>query len=259
MKNTFKSVKYLLLAAGIISTASILPAYTAQAETASSAFTVEQTAELDKMFRKFMTDNPETIMESVRLYQEQQEKRAQQTAQEKLADYQDEFAKKDAPMGGNPDGDVTLVEFFDYNCGYCKKAFSDIQKLIGEDSNLRVVFQEMPILSPTSTKMAALSLAAKKQGKYFEMHTALMDHRGNQSDATFLKLGEDLGLDTEQLKKDADSAEIKSEIDKAKKMAFELGIRGTPGFVIGDKIYPGYIGIDGLRKAIKEIRTQNAK
>jgi len=107
--------------------------------------------------------------------------------------------------------------------------------------------------------MAEFALAAQKQGKYFEMHTALMDHRGAQSDEAFLKVAEEVGLDVDKLKVDAKSDDVAKEIAKSMEMAKDLGIRGTPGFVIGDKIYPGYIGVDGVKDAIKAARAASAK
>ena len=229
--------------------------WAAQADTQSS-FTAEQKAELETIFRQFVSDNPQLIMETVQKHVEDREQKAMMDAQESLKEYQKIFSDKDMPMAGNPDGDVTVVEFFDYNCGYCKKAFSDIMKLLDEDKNIRIVFQDLPILSPTSQQMAELSLAANKQGKYFEFHKALMEYRGTQSEEAFLKLAEGVGLDTKKLEQDAKSAEVQKEISQIKEMSQVLGIRGTPGFVVGDKIYPGYIGPKGLGEVVKKAREE---
>ncbi len=122
-----------------------------------------------------------------------------------------------------------------------------------------MVFQEMPILSPSSKIMAEYAMAAHEQGKYFEMHQALMDYRGGQGDEAYIKLAKGLGLDIEKLKADAKSASVSASIDKSSSMAKDLGIRGTPGFVIGNEIYPGYIGIDSLRKAVEKARSVQGK
>lgn len=221
-------------------------------------FTDEQKKELEAIFKQMIAENPQAILDSVEKYRLDQEKKQQQTAEENLKEYIEFFKSNDLPLAGNPEGDVTVVEYFDYNCGYCRKAFADIQTIINQDSNVRVILQEMPILSPSSTKMATYALAALRQDKYFEMHTALMDYKGSQNDEAYLKLAEKIGLDIEKLKADAASAEVQAEINKTKEMARNLGIRGTPGFIIGEKIYPGYIGTDGLRRAIKEARAANA-
>jgi len=221
----------------------------------AESFTEEQKAEIETLFKKFLADNPESILESVDNFRAEQERQTQQSAQDSLKKYQEYFARDDMPMAGNPEGDVTVVEYFDYNCGYCKKAFADIRKIIDEDKNVRVVFQEMPILSPSSRTMATLALAAHRQGKYFEMHTALMDHRGSQSDEAFYKVAESIGLDMDKMKAEVKAEEIMAEVQKTLDMARELGIKGTPGFIIGDRIYPGYIGLEGVKNAIADARA----
>jgi len=210
LKNTLKKMNKFLLTAGVCAIA-FAPSYSAQA----SEFTDAQKVELEELFKEFLANNPQDILDSVDNYRADQERKTQQSAQEKLEDYKEFFKQADLPTAGNPDGDVTIVEYFDYNCGYCKKAFEDVQKILDSDKNVRVVFQEMPILSPSSGKMAQYALAAKKQGKYFEMHTALMNHRGPQSDDAFLGLAKNLGLDTDQLKKDTESEAVKDEITKS--------------------------------------------
>ncbi len=251
MKNKIRKIKFLALTVGTCAAALFAPAHNVQAQ----AFTAEQKQELETLFKQFLADNPEDILNSVNNYRIVKEKESQQSAQENLKQYESYYKRSDLPMAGNPDGDVTVVEYFDYNCGYCRKAFEDIVTLLNEDKNLRVIFQELPILSPSSQTMATLSMAAHKQGKYFEMHKALMDYRGTQNEAAYNKVAKEAGIDVEQMNKDAKSEEILSAIAKSSEMARNLGIRGTPGFVIGDKVYPGYIGLDGLRDAIKEARS----
>ncbi len=241
-------IKFLALAAGA---AFLFAPMGANAQN----FTDAQKKEIESIFKKLIAENPEAILDSVEAHRLEQEKKSRQTAEQNLIDYREYFASNDLPMAGNPEGDITIVEFFDYNCGYCRKAFADIQTILNEDPNVRVIFQEMPILSPSSVKMASYALAALKQGKYFEMHTALMDYKGSQTDDAYLKLAEKIGLDIEKLKADMAGEDITQQMVKAKEIAQSLRIQGTPGFIIGEKIYPGYIGIEGLRKAVKEARA----
>ncbi len=250
-----KKLKYLALTLG---TCAVALGGSYQAAHAESSFTPEQKAEIEVMFKEFLANNPRDILESVDNYRAEQERQQEQSAQENLSEYKDYFAGDNMPIAGNPEGDITIVEFFDYNCGYCKKAFEDVRTILKEDPNVRVVFQEMPILSPSSKKMAEYALAAKMQGKYFEMHTALMDYRGVQNDAAFINLATNLGLDVEKLKTDAASQAVASEIAKSLDAGRALGIRGTPGFVVGNKIFPGYIGTDNLRNAVKDARLEAA-
>ncbi|MBI1301297.1 MAG: thioredoxin domain-containing protein [Alphaproteobacteria bacterium] len=223
----------------------------------AQSFSAEQKKELEELFKEFLADNPESILKSVDDYRAEQERKSQQSAKDSLKEYKDHFKDNSLPMAGNPSGDVTVVEFFDYNCGYCRKAFEDLNNLINEDKNLRVVFQELPILSPSSKTMAEIALAANMQGKYFEMHRALMDYRGSQTADEYYKLAQNLGLDVEKLKTDSQSAEVQDHLKKTMDIASAVGIRGTPGFIIGDEIYPGYIGMDGLKSAIKKARDAN--
>ncbi len=245
-----KKLTYTLLTIAACSAALCVTTTSAKAQ----SFTEDQKKELEVLFKEFLANHPQEILDSVDNYREEQERKTQQSAEENLKGYMDFFKDNSLPMAGNPDGDVTVVEYFDYNCGYCHKAFDDIQKILEQDKNVRIIFQEMPILSPSSKLMSTYALAALKQDKYFEMHTALMDYRGSQSEQAYADLAQKIGLDMEKLKVDLKSPEIEAAISKAQEMARNLGIRGTPGFIIGEKIYPGYIGLQGMTAAINDAR-----
>lgn len=155
---------------------------------------------------------------------------------------------------GNPDGDVTLVEFYDYNCPYCKRALGDVMALLETDPNLRVIMKEYPILSENSTEAARVSLAAAKQGRFKDFHAKLMSVSGQANAAKALRIAEDLGLDMPRIKADMASPEVQAEIDATLKMAAGLGVRGTPAFVIGTELVPGAVGLASLRATIKQVR-----
>lgn len=254
MKANIKNTKIKALMLGVACAAALFSPAMAKAQ----AFTEEQKKELQTLMGEYIASNPDKILDAVNDHMRKQEEESRASAEKSLGQYKDRFADKALPMAGNPDGDVTVVEFFDYNCGYCKKAYQDIRTLLGEDKNLRVVFQEMPILSASSNMMAAIALAAHKQGKYFEMHVALMDYRGSQSEEAFLELAKNTGLDVEKIKTDVSDPATRNSFQENISLANNLGIRGTPGFIIGDKIFPGYIGLEGLRDAIKEARAASA-
>lgn len=254
MINHLTKFKRAVLIASVFSTA-LISGSSAFAENKPEIFTQEQKAEINKMFEEYLMKNGETILKSVEEFRTAEEAKSQQSAQENLKLYKDYFASKDLPSAGNPDGDITIVEFFDYNCGYCKRAFADLVKLMEEDKNIRVVFQEMPILSPVSKTMAEISHAAHLQGKYFDMHKALMAHNGGQSYEAFKAVAETIGLDMAKVETDTKSKETQDAIAKNMKTGQDLGIRGTPGFVIGDQIFPGYIGLDGLKDAVAKARA----
>ncbi len=144
-----------------------------------------------------------------------------------------------SPVVGNVKGDVPVIEFFDYNCGYCKKAFLDLAKLMDKDKKVRVILKELPILSKGSEEAARVALAAKMQGKYWEFHRAMLESQGQANEASALRIAEKLGLDMARLKKDMASAEVKKEIDDTRQLASKMGIQGTPHFIVGDRIIPG--------------------
>jgi protein-disulfide isomerase len=149
------------------------------------------------------------------------------------------FRRPEAPTAGNPNGDVTIVEFFDYNCPYCKKAFGDVSKVIERDPKVKVVFKELPILSKSSEEASRVALAARMQGKYWEMHRALLNQKGEVNEQSSLRLAEKLGLDMARLKKDMEAPEVKAEIETVRALAQKMGIQGTPHFLVGDKAIPG--------------------
>ena len=226
---------------------------------AKAEMTPEQKAEVETLVKQYILEHGEVLIESVNNYQKKQEEQAnkdsQVKAKELLATLKD---NKDVAVVGNPDGDVTVVEFFDYNCGYCKKAYDEIQSLMKDDKKVKIVLYDMPILGPESHEIAKWSLASKKQGKYWEYHQALMTHQGGKDEAALKKLAKDAGLDADKLAKDKDAPEIEAEIQKHLEVARSLGIQGTPGFLIDEKVFRGYIPYDAMKASIKEVRDTKA-
>lgn len=225
----------------------------------AQAFSDAEKSQIKEVVKELLKEEPGLVIEAMTEYRIQETKREAEAAAENLKKYEDYFKRADAPIAGNPKGDIVVVEFFDYNCGYCKRAFDDLAKLIQDDDRVKVIFQEMPILGPSSQTMAEYSLAAKRQDKYFEFHIALMSHKGGKTDEDILKLAEKAGLDTEKLKKDAKSDEVAAEIAKSKEVAIDLGIRGTPAFIIDGSLERGYLGPGGLKNRIKEIEAEKAE
>lgn len=155
----------------------------------------------------------------------------------------DIFKRASAPMAGNPNGDITVVEFFDYNCGYCKRALDDMSKLVAKDPKVKLVLMELPILSKGSEEGARIAVAAKLQGKYWEAHRALMALRGEINEQTGMRAVEKVsGIDIARLKRDLDSAEVKGEIALVRELARKMGINGTPHFLVGDRAISGAPG-----------------
>ncbi len=214
--------------------------------------------DVETIIKQYLHEHPEVILESVDAYRQKQEKLSAEESSKNIEKHLGYLTAPDAPGTGNPKGDVTVVEFFDYNCGYCKRALPDLQALLKTDKNLRLVLRDMPILSPTSVTASQWALAANKQGKYFEYHVALMNHNGPKDDSVLEKLAKDVGLNVEQLKKDAVSQDIAKTIQEDMTVAEDIGIHGTPAFIVNGQLYPGYLGPDGLKGAIDTARKNAA-
>lgn len=207
---------------------------------AAKVFTPEQRAGIEAVVREYLLANPELFLE----VQSELEKKLEEIQSAKMkeavkSNAAELFKRADAPAAGAEKGDITVVEFFDYNCGFCKRGLDDIAKLIENDDKVRVVFKELPILSQGSEEAAKVALAAKQQGKYWEVHSALLGHRGSVNGETALKIAGKLGLDTAKLKADMETPAVKGEIEKVRDLAQKMGINGTPHFLVGDRAIPG--------------------
>ncbi|MBW8728935.1 MAG: DsbA family protein, partial [Inquilinus limosus] len=165
------------------------------------------------------------------------------------------FRSASSPVIGNAQGDVTLVEFFDYQCGYCKRAQPDLERLVKQDTGLKVVLKEFPILGPASVTAARASLAAKMQGKYLEFHTKMMGLKGQLTDQVIYDTAQQVGLDLDKLKQDMNDASVVAELRANMDLAQALGVQGTPAFVINDQIIPGAVGFDALKSEIDKERA----
>jgi protein-disulfide isomerase len=164
------------------------------------------------------------------------------------------FFAEGSPVGGNPDGDVTLVEFFDYNCGYCKRVMPAVEAVAEADPNLRIVYKEFPILSEGSMIAARAALASRAQDLYEPFHEALMGFEGRIGESEVFAIAEGVGLDVEQLREDMGSDAVTAEIAANMDLARALQINGTPAFVVGDQVIPGAVPQAQLESAIAEAR-----
>lgn len=212
---------------------------------------------IERMVREYLIANPEVLVEAMQALEQRQQTAADQKARAALKQNRQQIFNDDAsPVGGNPKGDVTVVEFFDYNCGYCKAVHDDALKLVKDDGRLRYVYKEFPILGPGSTVAAKAALAARAQGKYVEAHNALMSHRGRLDEAAVLRILGDAGLDVAKLKADMEAPAVAKAIESNLLLADKLGIRGTPAFIIGDELAPGAIKLDEMKRMVAEARKK---
>lgn len=223
----------------------------------AQTFTDEQEARIMELALEAILANPEILPEAIDILQRRQEE--QQTASlAQVLSARRELLERDpnAPVLGNPDGDVTIVEFFDYNCPFCKQAAPILKALIEQDNGVRLVYREWPILSEGSVFATRAALASREQGKYEEFHWALMDlPRANES--SVLRAAESIGLDIEKLLIDMEAPEIDEHIALSMRLTQELGFQGTPSFVIGDAVAPGLIQLDQMKIMVEDSRNSN--
>lgn len=210
------------------------------ADNSAGSFSSKDRAAIEKIVKDYLLSNPEILYEvQTALELKMEKEQAEKTKKAISKNAKDIYRHPDAPVAGNPDGDITVVEFFDYNCGYCKRGFQDIAKLIKADPKVRVVFKEYPILSEDSEKAARVALAAGLQGKYWDVHRELITARGRATEASALKAAEKVGADVEKVKADMNSDAVTNEINRVKELARSMGINGTPHFLVGDRSIGG--------------------
>ena len=162
-----------------------------------------------------------------------------------------------SPSAGNPKGDVTVVEFFDFQCGYCKQVSPMLSELLRADPGVRIVFKQFPVLGPKSVTAAKFALAAARQGKYQAIHEALLSTEGID-DAKLFLIAEGNGLDATRLRQDMASSAVADEIEVNSKLGASLGITGTPAFVVGDTLVPGALDLNAMRQLIAAARQQSS-
>lgn len=207
--------------------------------------------------REQIVANPDIIRDAFAELQRREGEAAAEARKSLIAENADEIFRSPRDfVAGNPDGDVTVVEFFDYNCPYCKRAVDDMNRLLESDPKLRFVLKEFPILGPASVAVSRLAIASQKQGKYLEYHRALYALDGKIDAARALEVAADIGLDVERLEADAADKEVEETIKGVHSLAAWLGINGTPGYVVADEIVAGALGHAVLAEKIAAARER---
>tara|TARA_R110002110_G_scaffold2863_6_gene14444 strand:+ start:2746 stop:3591 length:846 start_codon:yes stop_codon:yes gene_type:complete len=248
-----------ILAAALACSPVLLPAASAQDKagaTTADPIPPELRRAFEGVVRDYLLKNPAIIREAMEVLQAQEEAEKQAAAAQALKQYRAELLQNaDSPVGGNPKGDITVVEFFDYNCGYCKRVAPAVAAVLRNDPNVRVVYKEFAILGPQSIVAARAALAAKRQGKYREFHDAMMS--AEQADAdSVTATARALGLDYAKLVKDMEDPAINAQLERNYRLATALGINGTPAFVIGDRLVPGAVDETALMEIIAAERAK---
>ena len=197
-------------------------------------------ADIKRLALEAILEKPEILIEALSILQERENAALVEAQSTALTELRDDF-EQNAPIFGNLDGSVTLVEFFDYNCGYCRRAAPEVKAVLETSRDVRIVYREFPILGPGSEIAARASLAARNQGKYQQFHEAMMALNGQAFEASVMEVAGDVGLDLEVLKTDMQSDLVNDHIAASLRLAEALRITGTPTFVLGDEIIPGVI------------------
>ena len=211
--------------------------------------------EVRAVIKDYLIKNPEIIEEALNELKRKQEEGEASAAKAAIAQNAAAIFHAEGDLVlANPKGKITMVEFFDYNCGYCKRALPDVLKLMESDGDVRVVMKEFAILGPGSVFAARAALASRKQGRYADFHLALMKHDGRHDEQSVMAIAAELGLDTEALKRDMDATDVASVLAANAALAESLNISGTPAFIIDQTLIPGAVGVDSLMTAVKDVR-----
>jgi protein-disulfide isomerase len=235
--------------------AAMMLALPAATPTRAQTFSADQRQEIEGIVKNYLLQHPE-VMQDVMAELEKRQKTAE--AEKNRAAVADNnatiFSSPHQVVLGNPQGNVTMVEFFDYNCGYCKHALSDMLTLLKTDPNLKFVLKEFPVLGEGSVEAAHVAVAARMQDvtgkKYIEFHQKLLGGRGPADKARALAAAKEVGFDMARIEKDMASDEVKKTIDENLKLAELIGVNGTPSYVVGDEVVVGAVGLDALKEKI---------
>jgi protein-disulfide isomerase len=211
----------------------------------------------DAVIERYIRTHPEVIVQSLQAMDAKREAEQRERQKVALAAKQSELiGDPESPVSGNPKGEITLVEFYDYRCGYCKKAASAVTELQKQDPRVRVVYKDFPILGEPSVLAAKAALASQAQGKHQTFHEALLASQADMSKEDILKIAANVGLDPKRLETDMAHPKWQAAIDQNRALAQELGISGTPGFIVGTELVPGMLDLNGLKELIARARQR---
>ncbi len=231
----------------------------AQEQSLPGGFAPDQVQGIEQIVRDDLIQHPEVLIQSLTAHQENQRVAQEQRRQQSVIDSRAALTQDpDTPVIGKPGADVTIVEFFDYRCQYCRRVVKSLRQLMEQDDKIRLVMKEFPILGPQSIQAARAALASVGQGKYEEFHWALMTEPGDMSDPHIRQIARTVGLDVERLQKDMQSPDIDAMIRRNHELARALDINGTPAFVIGNALVPGAVDLPTLKRLVAQARAKQS-
>jgi protein-disulfide isomerase len=235
----------------------LAPLFAIQGPAAADEFTPAQKQEMGAFIKDYLVANPEVLRAAIEALDKHDKQVAAAEREKTVTDQAGElFSSKNQANVGNPEGSATLVEFFDYNCHYCKGALPDITRLMKDDPNLHLVLKDFPVLGPGSVEAAKVATAARNQlpgDKFWSFHTKLLSMHGPIGKNEALSVARDLGLDMDKLNKDMANPEVEAGLREVLQMADSLQINGTPSFVVGQEVVVGAVGYDELRGKVDSV------
>ena len=229
----------------------------------AQTFSSGQRSEIEAIIKDYLLKNPELLQEVLTALEKRQTAADAEKHRTAVKDHADKLFNSSRQVTlGNPNGDVTMVEFFDYNCGYCKRALTDMLELMKSDPKLKVVLKEFPVLGPGSLEAAQVAVGVQMQDrsgkKYLDFHQKLLAGRGQADRARALAVAKEVGLDAARLEKDMASPEVRATLEESLKLAEALGLNGTPSYVIGSDVVIGAVGLSALREKVNTARCGKA-
>jgi protein-disulfide isomerase len=230
---------------------------------AAQEFSAPQKGEIESIIKEYLISHPEVLQEAIAELDKRQAAADIEKAKSAVSSNAETlFNSTRQVVLGNPQGDVTMVEFFDYNCGFCKKAMSDMLELMKDDPKLKVILKEFPVLGPGSVEAAKVAVAVRMQDKsgkkYLDFHQKLLGGRGQADKARALAVAKEVGMDMKRIDTDLASDEVKLSLEESLKLAETLGLNGTPSYIVGTDVVVGAVGLDALRIKVSNARCGKA-
>jgi len=246
-------MNFRLLAAAATAALLVLPV-----PSRAQTFSDTQKSEIEKIIKDYLVAHPEVLEEASAELDKRKQLAEAEKARNEIKNHSEALFQSPRQVTvGNTSGDVTLVEFFDYNCGYCKRALADLTTIMKDDGKLRVVLKEFPVLGPGSVEAARVAVAVRMQDKgkkYFDFHQRLLGGRGQADKARALQAAKEAGFDMARIEKDMGSDEVKVTLEESMKLAEALGLNGTPSYVVGEEVVVGAVGLDALKQKVNIAR-----
>ncbi|MBS0224157.1 MAG: DsbA family protein [Proteobacteria bacterium] len=244
----------LIAAGGFVAARATAPDFPNASQPVSTGSTVDEGA-MGRIIHDYLVNHPEVLVESMNALERKQNQERDATALKAIQQHAKELTNDpDSPVSGNPNGDVTIVEFSDYQCPYCKRAFPAVKSVVAADGKVRLVHKDLPILGEASHIAALAALAARNQNKHDALHDALMSFNGKLDRDRILQIASSVGIDVDRLQQDMKDPKLEAILQRNEALARELDVRGTPAFVVGRQFIPGAVDASTLKQLIAAAR-----